>query len=237
MIFWIFDFLWNALGWYLIELVKRSWWLAAEGGYADPTNATNIRRHFETAWYTKPLGVAMALVLIYLVGLLVGNFLGRAFYRGLERLVLAIPVVRALYPIFKQITEFVLADREKQFAGSRVVAVRPHSRGIWSIALVTGGGMKPLDEIGDGETLTVFVPSSPTAFSGYVMVVPRSEVVELPMSVEEAMRYLVSGGVVRVDPESRKGKGKRKMAKAQDPEELPASEAAPPSLLPQPSDV
>lgn len=57
--------------------------------------------------------------------------------------------------------------------------------------------MTKLDEATGSETVSVFVPSSPTAFSGYVMVVPRREIVELPMTVEEAMRFLVSGGVIR----------------------------------------
>ena len=64
------------------------------------------------------------------------------------------------------------------------------------MALITGNGLAPLSERTREEMVTVFVPSSPTAFSGYVMVVPRSGVVELPMSVEEAMRLLISGGVL-----------------------------------------
>ncbi len=68
--------------------------------------------------------------------------------------------------------------------------------GIWSIGLVTGSGLKPLSDSVGQEMVTVFVPSSPTAFSGYVLVVPRESVVELPLTVEEAMRLLVSGGVI-----------------------------------------
>jgi uncharacterized membrane protein len=77
-----------------------------------------------------------------------------------------------------------------------VVAVQPHEKGIWSIGLVTGAGVKSLTDATGIEMVTVFVPSSPTSFSGYVLVVPRSEVVELPLKVEEAMRLLISGGVL-----------------------------------------
>jgi uncharacterized membrane protein len=80
-----------------------------------------------------------------------------------------------------------------------VVAVQPHEKGIWSIGLVTGSGVRGLSQATGAEMVSVFVPSSPTAFSGYVLLVPRESVVELPMTVEEAMRLLVSGGVIAPD--------------------------------------
>jgi uncharacterized membrane protein len=88
-----------------------------------------------------------------------------------------------------------------------VVAVQPHEKGIWSIGLVTGKGFAPLSDATGQDMVTVFVPSTPTAFTGYVLVVPRASVLELPMTVEEAMRMLVSGGVImpsenRRSPES-----------------------------------
>ena len=67
---------------------------------------------------------------------------------------------------------------------------------VWTIGLVTGPGLKSLNEAAGDEMVTVFVPSTPTAFSGYVVVVPRHAVVELPLTVEEAMRLLVTGGVL-----------------------------------------
>ncbi len=232
VLWWVFDFLWNAIGWYLIELIKQVWFLLQQNNLVDPTNASFIRNYFEEAWFTKPLGVLLALLLIYLVGLLVGNFLGRALYAGLERLVLRVPVVRAVYPTFKQITDFILSDREKQFAGSRVVACRPHSSGIWSIALVTGDGVKRLAEASQDETITLFVPSSPTAFSGYVMVAPRKEVVELPMTVEEAMKLLVSGGVAQ--PGAKHAKlGKKDASAEAEPAAVPAASSQ--ATLPDPN--
>jgi uncharacterized membrane protein len=196
LIWYVLNFLWDSIGWYVIWAIGRLWYLADQQGWVEPTSAGYIGRYLEETWYIKPLGVILALVLIYLVGLLVGNFIGRAFYRLAERLVMRIPVVRALYPAVKQVTDFLLTDRTTSFAGSRVVAVQPHEGGIWSVGLVTGSGLEPLSERTGEEMVTVFVPSSPTAFSGYVMVVPRSGVVELPMTVEEAMRLLISGGVL-----------------------------------------
>ena len=71
----------------------------------------------------------------------------------------------------------------------------PHACGIWSIGLVTGEGIRSLSEKTGQEMVTVFVPSSPTAVAGYVLVVPRASAVELPLTVEEAMRLLITGGV------------------------------------------
>jgi uncharacterized membrane protein len=77
-----------------------------------------------------------------------------------------------------------------------VVAVPAHEKGIWSIGMITGPGVRALSDSVGEEMVSVFVPSSPTAVTGYVLVVPRKNVVELPMKVDEAMRLLVSGGVI-----------------------------------------
>jgi len=115
--------------------------------------------------------------------------------------VMRIPLVRAIYPAVKQITDFLLSERSSQFQQSRVVAIQPHEKGIWSIGLVTGPGVKSLSDATGTDMVTVFVPSSPTSFSGYVLVVPRSEVIDLPLKVEEAMRLLISGGVLSAGDE------------------------------------
>jgi uncharacterized membrane protein len=142
------------------------------------------------------IGVLLAILLIYVVGVLVGNLIGRTAWRLAERAVMRIPLIRAIYPAVKQVTDFLLAERKQSFEGRRVVAVHARDPNVWSIGLVTGSGLRRLNESVSEEMLTVFIPSSPTAFSGYVVVVSRDAVVELPLTVEEAMRLLVSGGVI-----------------------------------------
>src|SRR3954466_6892168 len=189
--FW--EILWEYLGQHIIWLIKlASARMHGAGGigYVRWTWDQNV-----PGWAQELLGVVLAIVLVYFVGLLVGNFLGRTAWRILETAVMRIPLIRAIYPAVKQVTDFVLADRKSQLQASRVVAVRPHSDEIWSIGLVTGQGIKSLTDVVGQDMVTVFIPSSPTSFSGYVLVVPRERVVELPMSVEEAMRLLVTGGV------------------------------------------
>ena len=196
LLVWAWNFLWESLGKHLIYVIKWTWY----NWSATPPQAGYIGRYWSDELFrTRLVGVLLAIVLVYIVGLAVGNLIGRTFWKAGETLVLRIPVVRAIYPAVKQVTDFLLADKRHQFEGSRVVAVQPHEKGIWSIGLVTGKGPKQLSESAGDEMLTVFVPSSPTAFSGYVLVVPRSGVVELPLTVEEAMRLLVSGGVIGPD--------------------------------------
>ncbi|HEY8668825.1 MAG TPA: DUF502 domain-containing protein [Tepidisphaeraceae bacterium] len=199
LIVWVWNFLWTALGQHIVAAIRWTWLTLGQQNLLPYQPKVYIDWFFEVhlaEWQVKLLGVALAVVLVYVVGLFVGHIIGRTAWRLAEVGVMRIPLVRAIYPAVKQVTDFLLADKKSSaFQASRVVAVQPHARGIWSIGLVTGG-MGLLSESVGEEMITVFVPSTPTAFSGYVLVVPRQQVVELPMTVEEAMRLLISGGVI-----------------------------------------
>lgn len=185
LLVWAWDFLWESIGVHLIAAMKWLW------------PASEMSRQLnDSEFSTRLLGVVLSVVAVYIVGFFVGNLIGRTFWKLGERLVMRIPIVRAIYPAVKQVTDFLLASKSHQFESSRVVAVQPHEKGIWSIGLVTGNGIASIEDATGHDMVTVFIPSSPTAFSGYVLVVPRASVVELPMSVEEAMRLLISGGVL-----------------------------------------
>jgi uncharacterized membrane protein len=204
LLVWVWNFLWNSVGIYIIWLIERAWWtLGRKHIFFDEVPAGEIARRFRDSGFEQPLGVFLAVLLVYVVGVFVGNLIGRTMWRVLERAVMRLPLVKAIYPAVKQVTDFLLADREArtgQFSGSRVVAVQARSQGIWSIGLVTGSGYPPLNDAVQGDMVTVFIPSSPTSFSGYVVVAHREAVVDLPLTVEEALRMLVSGGVIVPDP-------------------------------------
>jgi uncharacterized membrane protein len=222
----VWDFLWENLGRHLIFGIKWTWLSLAEEGLVRPEPAGYIGRYWgEDLLRTKIVGVLLAILAVYIVGVFVGNLIGRQMWRLAEVAVMKIPIVRAIYPAVKQVTDFVIADKSSQFESSRVVAVQPHEKGIWSIGLVTGPGLAPLTDATGEDMVTVFVPSSPTAFSGYVLIVPRPSVVELPLSVEEAMRLLVSGGVLMPTKE---GKPAIVGATREQIEAPPQSLAAPP---------
>ena len=149
------------------------------------------------SWYLDTIGVIVAIIAVYVAGRLLGGFVGRTIYRRLEQLVVALPVFKQIYPYVKQVVDFLFGD-EPAMRFNRVVVVEYPRRGIWAVGFVTGGTMKSIAKQ-SGDSVTVFVPSSPTPFTGYTITVPRDEVFDLPISVEEAIRFAVTAGVLIPD--------------------------------------
>ena len=146
------------------------------------------------------IGFLIAIIVVYFVGLFLASLIGRATWRMIERLLYRIPIIKAIYPNIKQVTDFVLTERTLQFSG--VVAVQYPRKGLWSMGLVTGSPMRTIQETVGEELITVFIPSSPTPVTGYVITVSRSDVIELGLSMDEAMRYSISAGVIKPDREA-----------------------------------
>ena len=141
------------------------------------------------------LGLALAIVLTLVFGFIVATFLGKKLFQLFEWIVKKVPVIRTIYPYAKQFIEFfVSGDRKVEF--KHAVAVPFPTPGIYSIGFVTGDGLKALNEATGKHLPAVFVPTSPTPFTGYVLYVPREDIIPLPLSVEEAMRILISAGVL-----------------------------------------
>jgi uncharacterized membrane protein len=145
-------------------------------------------------WYMDFIGLVIAIIAVYIAGRLLGGIIGRGFYRRIERLITSVPVFKQVYPYVKQVVDFLISD-DKQLKFNRVVMAQYPRQGIWSIGFLTGSAMDSVKERA-GDSVTVFIPSSPTPFTGYAINVPRSEVVELPITVEEAVRFVVSCGVL-----------------------------------------
>jgi len=148
------------------------------------------------AWdsYFWWVGFVLALIALYIFGRFVASFIGRSLWQLLEKALFRVPVVRQIYPSVKQVTDFLLTERSMDL--SRVVAVEYPRKGVWSLGLVTGPGLKTLNAAAGSELLTVFVPSSPTPVTGYTITVRRDEVIDLPLNIDEAFRFTVSGGVL-----------------------------------------
>ena len=141
------------------------------------------------------LGFLIAIILVYFTGFFLASFLGRTSWRAAERLLHRVPVIRAIYPNIKQVTDFLLSERNVEFSG--VVAVEYPRKGIWSVGLSTGGPMKQVQGRVSDDLVTVFIPSSPTPITGYVIQVPRQDVIELNMTIDEGLRFTISGGVIK----------------------------------------
>ncbi|MEM7230204.1 MAG: DUF502 domain-containing protein [Planctomycetota bacterium] len=159
--------------------------------------AEKVRAWWDDHWWTNFIGFVVAILGVYIAGRLVGGFIGRRVYRRLEELITALPVFKHVYPHIKQIVDFLFGG-DKQIQFSRVVVCEYPRKGIWSVGFLTGDTLRSVQDHA-GESVTIFIPSSPTPFTGYTITVPRSEVIELPLTVEEAIRFAVSGGVLIPD--------------------------------------
>ncbi len=146
------------------------------------------------------IGLVLAAVGIYLAGAVLGSYLGRQMFKRLEEMVLRVPLIKQVYPSVKQVTDFLVGGGDEESASkakfSKVVAVQYPRLGIWSLGLLTGDTMRRMQDQMGRPCVTVFVPSSPTPFTGYVITVPAEDTIELPVTIEEALRFVVSGGVV-----------------------------------------
>ncbi len=169
------------------------------GGMPAPTTGQETYRRwldvtYLRPWIVGPVFLIIFIVLMYLLGSLFAAGLGRAFWSWVEQGVGRLPVVRAVYSSAKQVTNYVFSDRELDF--TRVVAVEYPCRGIWSLAFVTNEGMTDLQAVTGESMLTILLPTSPVPVSGYTMLIPKSDVVDVEMTVEQAVEYIVSCGVV-----------------------------------------
>ena len=153
-----------------------------------------VARWWEDRWYMDLIGLVVAIVSVYVAGRLLGGFFGRRIYTRIERFITSLPVFKQVYPYVKQIVDFLFSD-DKAIKFNRVVVIEYPRKGIWSLGFMTGGTMRAIARHA-GDSVTVFIPSSPTPFTGYTITVKKDEVIDVPVSVEEALRFVVSGGVL-----------------------------------------
>ena len=149
------------------------------------------------------IGFLIAIIVVYFLGLFLASLIGRTTWRLIERLLYRTPLIRAIYPNVKQVTDFLFTDRQLQFSG--VVAVQYPRKGLWSVGLVTGPPMRTIQDAAGEELVTIFIPSSPTPVTGYVITASRRDVIELTLSMDEVMRYAISAGVIKPSREALEG--------------------------------
>ncbi|MEO8298929.1 MAG: DUF502 domain-containing protein [Burkholderiales bacterium] len=140
------------------------------------------------------LGVLLLLLLMLLTGMFVTNFVGQWWLRQWDLLMSRIPIVKSIYSSVKQVSDTLFSSSGQAFR--EAVLVQYPRQGSWTIAFVTG---KPGGEVAEhlqSDYLSLYVPTTPNPTSGFFLMVPRSEVVVLQMSVDEALKYIISMGVV-----------------------------------------
>ncbi len=140
------------------------------------------------------VGLAVPLLSILLIGLMARNIAGRWLLDFGERVLQAIPLAGQVYKTLKQLLETLLKDSNGKFR--RVILVEYPRRGIWAIAFVTGAISGDIQAQMSRPVLSVFIPTTPNPTTGWYAVVPEDEVVNLSMSIEDAFKIVVSGGIV-----------------------------------------
>ena len=145
-------------------------------------------------FHVPGLGIILTLAIIVSTGALAANFFGKKLLEMGDRLLNRIPIVRSIYGGVKQISDTLFSPEGKAFR--RAVLVRYPHAGTWTVALVTGTPENEVADILGREQISVFVPTTPNITAGFFLVVPRSETIELDMSVDEALKYIISMGVV-----------------------------------------
>ncbi len=155
--------------------------------------------------YGSIVGFIIAVIVVCVVGVLLASYVGKSLWRMTEKFIMNTPILKSVYPYIKQLTDFFLSEQEdKKQLFSRVVAVEYPRKDIWSLGFVTGTGLKNVVNNFKKEFTTIFIPTSPTPFTGFVITVPKELVIDLDMTIEEAFRFVVSGGVIA--PASESGK-------------------------------
>lgn len=165
-----------------------------------PTTAIGLymeiasERNFSSTWLLSAVSLSMAIVAMYFIGRFVTARIGKWFVRKLEGALVRVPLVRNVYSTVKQVTDFVLSEREVEF--QRVVALEYPRAGSWTLGFVTGEGMLDCAAVVREPMITVLVPTSPVPAGGFTVMVSKSSVIDLNLTIDQAVQFVVSCGVL-----------------------------------------
>ena len=148
--------------------------------------------------FIVPLFLVVFLAVLYFLGKLFAYGIGRWIVNSLEAGINRIPLVNKVYGSVKQVTDFAFSEREIEF--NRVVAIEYPRDGIWSIGFVTGNGLPGIAKAAGEPVLSVLMPTSPMPMTGFTVTVRRSDAIDLDLTIDEAIQFCVSCGVVVPPP-------------------------------------
>ena len=152
------------------------------------------------------MGVIMTLVIVFVTGVLAANFIGERLVRLWDAILHRIPFVSSIYSSVKQVSDTLFSSSGEAFR--KAVLVRWPHQGMWTIGFLTGTpGGDVANHLRD-DFLSVYVPTTPNPTGGYFVLVARKDLIELDMSVDQALKYIISMGVVAPPPNGRLRNGK-----------------------------
>ena len=140
------------------------------------------------------LGVILTVIVLLLTGILAANFVGRAFVGGWESLLGRVPVVRSIYSAAKNFAEMVFSDSSQSF--KNVLLIEYPRKGLYSLAFQTSTNLGEVQGRTGEDVVCCFVPTTPNPTSGFIIIVPKKDITVLDMEVDEALKMIISLGVV-----------------------------------------
>ena len=167
----------------------------------DQASAHEIYHRYVRLVYLQPWAVIIIFMILftislYFIGEVLAARVGRGLFNLFEKIINRIPLIRNVYSSVKQVTDFIVGDREEEVEFNQVVAVQYPSQGIWSIGFVTGSTMRTLHEKHAEPFVSVLMPTSPMPATGFTISVPVSQTVDLNITMDQAIQFIVSCGVV-----------------------------------------
>jgi uncharacterized membrane protein len=155
-------------------------------------------RYVDRLWLPQyivvPVFLSIFILVLYVVGKFVTAPLGYLLWNVVEALIHRLPLISNVYGSVKQVTDFMLNEQQVRF--NRVVAIEYPRKGIWSVGFVTGDGMKNVADFAEEPVVSVLVPTSPMPATGFTVLVAKREIIDLNITLDQAIQYIVSCGVV-----------------------------------------
>ena len=139
-------------------------------------------------------GVVLMLLLVFATGLLFQNVIGAYVFSAWERLIQRIPIVRPIYSSVKQVSDTLFSPNGTAFR--KAVLIQYPRAGVWTIAFITGTPSQSVAKHLNDEHISVYVPTTPNPTSGFFLILARTELIELDLTIDEALKYVVSMGVI-----------------------------------------
>ncbi len=155
----------------------------------------NVYLENTLGFYIPGLGILLFILVILLAGLLANRYIGKRIFPLIDKWFSDLPLIRNIYPAFKQVISFVLI--QKEFGFKKVVLVEYPSAGIWSLGFLTNEELQKINQVTNKPMVSVFVPTSPGPFTGMVIFVAQENLKFPDISIADAFRIIISGGVFR----------------------------------------
>lgn len=177
-----------------VPLVITLWVLSLVVATLEAVVPSVLTSEFLFGRHIPGFGLVLVIVVVLITGMGAANLLGRKLLEVWEGLLGRIPLVRSIYHSVKQVSDTVLAPNGQAFR--KAVLVQYPRQGTWTLAFLTGAPGGEVAEHLPADCVSIYVPTTPNPTSGFFLMVPRADIVELGMSVDAALKYIVSMGVV-----------------------------------------